>query len=430
MDKSLPKKLTHSFNVYLLLLLCIAISGICSASFEGIPGDINRDGSIDILDIQQGINMVIGAETGIGLADTNSDASIDILDIQILVNTVLGVGGLVQSIDISLGDIQSLLSSYASLDIMAFSDDGRQVIAPVLSNAGSSVRMLLPVGCSWVLGVVGKLKEGQYRSVPIQFRLLDKFTSGIPLHRISIGKILDLGTLNLTQDVVVLDDLRLLLAKISESLPAEDANDNQIPDFHETFLQEFEKLIGSINYLETLGLTQSIIEQINRNLNVCIQPRQDELLTPTLYRTEDTGYPLPLLPLIDCVKEIIRQYIAQSGLPNANYIFNTVWSLLDGQLRQVTADWLRNMTIIDMMDLNTNFIADWLEEYLCLQENCIFDQNGNVIPEVFEDTDGDGIPNFLDEDFRSESDLDGDDIPNELDWDANGNGILDYAETQ
>ena len=44
--------------------------------------------------------------------------------------------------------------------------------------------------------------------------------------------------------------------------------------------------------------------------------------------------------------------------------------------------------------------------------------------------DGDGIPNYLDPDNRTEQDSDGDGIPNEQDIDANGNGILDYAENQ
>ena len=57
-------------------------------------GDINADESINILDVVQLVNLVLGADTPDGyqiiVSDINSDGQINILDVVQLVNLVLG----------------------------------------------------------------------------------------------------------------------------------------------------------------------------------------------------------------------------------------------------------------------------------------------------------------------------------------------------
>lgn len=55
---------------------------------HNIQGDINNDGSIDVLDIVVIVNIVLSGEYN-QLADLNSDEAIDILDIVQLVNIIL-----------------------------------------------------------------------------------------------------------------------------------------------------------------------------------------------------------------------------------------------------------------------------------------------------------------------------------------------------
>ena len=56
-------------------------------------GDINTDGSIDVLDIIELVNIIIGvnipSDEELVNADMNSDAIVDVLDIIILVNVIL-----------------------------------------------------------------------------------------------------------------------------------------------------------------------------------------------------------------------------------------------------------------------------------------------------------------------------------------------------
>jgi PKD repeat protein len=61
---------------------------------SSMPGDINNDSMLNILDIVLVINFVLGSETPsateFSAADLNSDGVVDVLDIVTLVNTILG----------------------------------------------------------------------------------------------------------------------------------------------------------------------------------------------------------------------------------------------------------------------------------------------------------------------------------------------------
>ena len=54
-----------------------------------LVGDVNEDGIINILDIIQTVNIILGSSDFNTAADVNSDGIINILDIVILVDTIL-----------------------------------------------------------------------------------------------------------------------------------------------------------------------------------------------------------------------------------------------------------------------------------------------------------------------------------------------------
>jgi len=61
---------------------------------QGILGDINNDSLINILDVIQTVNIILGAnptptDYELWAADMNQDGNIDILDIVLIVNTIL-----------------------------------------------------------------------------------------------------------------------------------------------------------------------------------------------------------------------------------------------------------------------------------------------------------------------------------------------------
>ena len=62
---------------------------------QGVAGDVNNDEVVNILDVIQTVNIILGAnptptEYELWAADINQDGNIDILDIVLIVNTILG----------------------------------------------------------------------------------------------------------------------------------------------------------------------------------------------------------------------------------------------------------------------------------------------------------------------------------------------------
>ena len=66
-----------------------------TGSTDGIAGDVNNDSLINILDVIQTINIILGTNSNptdyeLWAADMNQEGNIDILDIVLIVNTILG----------------------------------------------------------------------------------------------------------------------------------------------------------------------------------------------------------------------------------------------------------------------------------------------------------------------------------------------------
>jgi hypothetical protein len=63
--------------------------GNCITYAGGIPGDVTGDNVVNILDIVQMVNMVLGTMDSVPAADVNGDDTINILDIVLVVNIIL-----------------------------------------------------------------------------------------------------------------------------------------------------------------------------------------------------------------------------------------------------------------------------------------------------------------------------------------------------
>lgn len=391
-----------------------------------IPGDVNSDGKIDILDIQQGINIAIGVSDFSEVADVNNTLSVDVLDIQILINTVLGTGGLVQSVSGTVVVSSEQLSN-SIIKIVALSSDGR-IIVDTLSPSGG-FRILLPVGVNWSIGALLEREEG-YEIFPFYFPVLNQDNLSFPLLDVSLGYELCLGSINISPGSAVrTTDLRHLLGIIAERLPSTDENSNNLPDIYENLFNIWREYFQKNTYLQYFFSNDASFQQFLRDVGNCVAPNLDVILTPSLNLFETEGFPEMLLPIVQCMKNICVSYLSQLGIPLAESIVNTFYSQISPMLGDSLSEWLNSLNISELTDLNNNRVPDFIEENICINNTtCLFDQNNNGIPDFLDDTDGDGVPNFLDPDSRTELDVDGDGIPNDLDLDANGNGILDYAE--
>jgi len=417
------KDLFQKFLVFALLFFPFISWGIIDA----IPGDVNKDGVIDILDVQNGINIAIGMSENIPMADVNQNNTVDILDIQILINSVLGTGGLVQALEGQFASPSGNGQQGEPPLFVALSEDGRIITSEVSPNG--LFQTLLPVGTTWAFGIIENSGNG-LQALPILAPTSRINSLAIPLLKLSSGIPLRLSNLNLQQSNIVLPDLRNLLGSIAEPLPDTDENGNQIPDIYEQLINEIKTKLLSFPYLQTLGINDTLINNLLQSLGTCLQPQKDTLLIPSLNRIEIDGYPEMVSPLIQCLQQMIKTSLIQLGVPGPETITNLIMSQFQTELQQQIMAWLDSLQVPELTDTNRNYIPDFIENQICNGNNCKFDMNNNGIPDFIEDNDGDGIPNYLDPDNRTEQDSDGDGIPNEQDIDANGNGILDYAENQ
>lgn len=57
---------------------------------EGLKGDVNGDGSVDISDVNAVINIMLGKAQPTAVADFSGDGSVDITDVNGIINIMLG----------------------------------------------------------------------------------------------------------------------------------------------------------------------------------------------------------------------------------------------------------------------------------------------------------------------------------------------------
>ena len=80
---------------FTILLCCLFLNySFANSNARPIPGDINNDGIINVLDIVLSINFILSIDNPsneeMTAADLNEDGILNVLDIVLLVNMILG----------------------------------------------------------------------------------------------------------------------------------------------------------------------------------------------------------------------------------------------------------------------------------------------------------------------------------------------------
>ena len=76
---------TYNVSVNDLTPVEVNVTSVCT------PGDVNGDGSVDVLDLTYLVNVILGTASATPCSDVNGDGSVDVLDLTATVNIILGV---------------------------------------------------------------------------------------------------------------------------------------------------------------------------------------------------------------------------------------------------------------------------------------------------------------------------------------------------
>lgn len=394
-----------------------------SLPMDILPGDINHDGVINILDVQASINMALGATAATPEADVNGTGLVDVRDVQTLINTALGVGGLVQPLE---GFIDLSGGPPFPIEVVAVSDDGRRARAFVDPETGY-FRFTLAVGTHWSMGFFG---PGGVALASVNFPTERYNAVTLPLLQLASGAIINLGTLPPTGEILAGLDLRALVAAAAEPLDLGDYSGSGLPDILDDLLFPLPVTIPFTGFRLPSELNELLLIAA---LAPCVEDTWGEPLAATLIGAELRGVPDFVAPVIQCFEAALRGWISEEslGIPAffADLYVDYVMDTLHGEL----PGWLHALGRLDLEDRNGNFIPDYLEPYLCVPGvfgPCHLDANSNGIAEFLEDRSGNGIANLYDLSHAPEDDIDGDGVPNHLDIDADGDGVPNYADAE
>jgi len=402
----------------------LALSCCAMAAFGdgGLPGDVNLDGAVNVLDVQGSINMALGAAEGTSEADADMNAAVDVRDVQAIINTALGTGGLVQPAMGSFGP-EGLLPGAR---VVAVALDGRRAEAPVDPETGA-FELLLGVRTAWSFAVFAGQNASQ-TAATVAFPLVYGHSTTLPLPDLAVGGPLDLGALEMAWGALPSEDLRALLAGIAAPLDRTDADADGLPDFLDDLLAPLFESPADLG----LDLPDDLdVGTLIEMLGGCIDDVLPQLVTPDLTGIELGGIPAFLEPAWQCLESSLFDWIDSSVIPISDDLITAYTNLVLAWLNQQVTPWLNEMGRPELEDTNGNFVPDFLESLICgpaPSAPCLADANGDGIPDFCGDSDSDGIANLFDPDTWVADDLDGDGVPNETDVDDDGDGVPDYAE--
>ncbi|MBI2422793.1 MAG: hypothetical protein HYV27_08180 [Candidatus Hydrogenedentes bacterium] len=418
----------------------VLAAGVSAPVFPqtGVTGDVNRDGAINVLDVQNTVNIALGQQPLSPEADVDENAQIDVLDIQTIANTAIGTGGLHQEVT---GVVQAgaKLTGDPDLRILAVALDGRTVEALVRPATGQ-FRIRLAVRTSWTLNIVARTPTGPELLGTLQFRVAGQITPLLPLPELSRGVPIDLGALDAQTGVEVALDLRSLIAAAEEPLPDDDGDANGLADVLDELIRPYLQALNDSGLDRPLGLRRDRLVELIR---ICLVQEAAIGYVPDLTGIEsDLGIPSFLEPVVHCVHTAIVRWFNEAQTPvlpivqQSYHDFSAQW--LRGRIRV----WLGELDRPALADTNNNNIPDHLEDRVCLEGTvvssdgavfpgaCALDRNGDGFPDFTNDSDSDGIADVFDTDFNSTGDLDRDGIPDEADLDDDGDGMPDYADPE
>jgi hypothetical protein len=372
-------------------------------STAGLPGDVNLDGVINVLDVQQGINHDL-AGTASAEADLDGNGQVDVRDVQNLVNSALGTGGVFQVVKGQAP--QTPLAT--GWKVVAISMQGLMVQASL--PASGQFTLALRAGGGWRIGIIDPTK---HVAVEPDFALGSRQSHTLALPALSIGKSLDLGTLPNGLNLPIVSDLQPLLAGVMDALPTTDANNNGIPDFLQPL---FDALIAQLSaQLKMLPPDKATLDtSLLQTLTNLFQDQSSSLTHPNLLDSNNDGTPDFIEPLLTALGQQLTPLFGSQ-------IMNCVTQALPA--------WLAGLNMALVTDANKNGIPDFLESHLVVPASS-GDQglHATSAPDLLKDANNNGIPDFLESAGISADDTDGDGIPDSIDLDKDNDGVPDYAD--
>ncbi|HUW61234.1 MAG TPA: dockerin type I domain-containing protein [Candidatus Bathyarchaeia archaeon] len=387
-------------------------------------GDVNRDGAINIQDVQATIAQALGELTPLpedkDLPDLDENDAVDVLDVQNMINSVLGTGGLVQRI---VGVINAP-GNCQNMWIVGVSRDGQFIKAKVGSETGAFV-LRLRTHTAWALMLCRSVQEegGQWRLhvlATLRLRLGDGGEGqAIPLMNLGHRE-LNLGVLDIVQNrLMVRETIQWILAEMAGRIDAPDEDENGIPDFIEPLLERLRQGAPGVPPTIELGGLRDLIQP-------CVMAWIEAGVYPDLTDENENEIPDFVEPLLDCIRDALVPWLEDHGVtvPGPDFV-----DAILAHIRSALPEWLSGIGPNELVDDDQNGIPDFVEDHVGrVGTSGPMDSDGDGIPNFAEDKDGDGIPNCEDPDCSLPDDDDCDGVPNEYDWDHDNNGVPDYAE--
>lgn len=415
----MTRQLLLGLSAALLIALALTMSGVAWGQDQG---DVNGDGQVNVADVQGIVNDVVANRAANAQNDVDGNGRVDIFDVQHSVNTALGVGGLVQPVE---GRINYPMDvPLEKIVIRAISDKGEMRETEVQHDTGE-FRIPLRVKRAWTMGAIVHFEAadtpyetGQYLfSAP--WLESDAWVGVLPIPKLSRGSVISLGDHDFASEIYVDVDVYGILASVNNEEWQRDRNQNGIPDYMEPLLLRVMEGPGIPE-----GMDQSILDAL---VAACIEDHLETLTAPSRVDADLNGVPDFLQPFIDCLHESISQWFVDNGMEAPDS--EDVDKIVDHVIRGVQG-WLNSFKDDDLEDENDNGMPDYIEEFVPGPggPNPV-DSDGDGTPNYLEDDDGDGVPNYLDEDHQGgPDDSDGDGIPDPWDNDDDNDGIPDYAD--
>ena len=400
--------------------------GMGAFAQQAMLGDLNRDGSCNVMDVQAAVCQALQVQERTWEADIDGNGEVDVLDVQHAVNTALGTGGLLQRIQGTVECDGDMLQD--RLRIRAVSQDGQMVEGDVDPDTGE-FQLTVRTMNSWAFAFfAGEDGGGPVETGALSFSYGQEKSVELGIPALSQGDTLDLGQLQFAQQMSPQEDTRKMLGTLNRHMYQYDGDGDGIPDCVDPLMNRVMSGPGVPQNMERNGLDRRVAE--------CISSWLDEITAPSLTDENEDGIPDFIEPLIACLEANISDWFEDHGhmVPQGDENHNGIPDTVDDIVAYVLDgldDWLAGLDDPDLIDANGNGIPDYLEAYLDVTGGPNFlDADGDGVPDFAADDDGDGIPNCQDPDYVCDGDRDGDGIPNDQDIDDDNDGVPDYADVK
>ncbi len=403
-----------------------------AAEMGSLPGDLNSDGGVDVLDVQRGINVALGVEAPAPEADLDDTGTVDVRDIQNLVNSALGVGGVFQRVT---GVIDAPGGLPENLQVAALSNEGLVTQTEVFPDGAFELLLRTDTGWSMVI-----LDSAENLAGWLAYAVKDTLSTALPLPPLSTGEVLDLGIIALEDQAIAGDPLLGIVGDVLPPIDGGDYNADEIPDYVEPILAPImDRVTAILPALPEPGPGEPpYLETLENEIALCAQNNLDALLNPSLLDNNHNDIPDFLQPFFECLALSAAQWLSiidwgeLSGfvlmdldLDDIPDIIVLVLYGIAGEIQAEITAGLNESGFPELLDENENKLPDDFEVHMVFPGM----MGGADYPKPWEDSDGDHIPDWLDPDTQIAGDTDGDAIPDEVDWDADNDGIPNYADS-